>query len=167
LVGFAGLKGSYAIFIIVLMVLGIVAGAFYFYNAASKNSCGDPGNARFSALPDTTIDVSGQPRTYHAVAANFTGTGQVEVIQNVAFLTTDFNDPLQSHTINGSCASDLYTPASITVEVTFSQTGAQVYLGPISFRGTTPNAVQILTNDSQAGLLWNVGDAFLTLLVAA
>ena len=167
MVAFAGLKGPYAIFIIVLMVLGVVAGAFYFYNAASKNPCGDPGNAVFSALPDTTIDVNGQPKTYHAIAANFTGTGQVEVIQNVAFLTTDFNDPLQPHLINGSCGRDPYTPVSITVKVTFSQTGSQQYLGPVSFRGTTPSTVDVLTNDSQAGLLWNPNDAFLTLLVAA
>ena len=164
--GFAGLKGPYAVLIIVLMVLGIVATAFYFYNSASKNPCGDPGPAKFSALPDMTIDVGGQPRPYHAIAANFTAANQNEVIQSVAFLTTELNDPILPHLINGSCASDPYTPVSITVQVTFFDSGLRESLS-LSFRGTPYNtAQQVLTTDSQAGLLWNPGDFSLTLLRA-
>ena len=58
--GFAGLKTPYALFIIILMVLGVIAGAFYFYNAANQNPCGNPGPAHFSALPDETISVNSQ-----------------------------------------------------------------------------------------------------------
>ncbi len=169
--GFAGLKTPYALFIIVLMVLGVVATAFFFYNAANQNPCGNPGDAQFSSLPDTTITVNGQPRTYHAVAANFTGTNQVEVISSVSFLTTAFNDPLQLHLINGNCASDPYTPASVTVRVVNSITGQQVTLPSLSFRGTTSCAVptdcQRFTGDGLAGLEWDPSTTYLTLLVAS
>lgn len=163
--GFAGLKTPYALFIIILMVLGVIAGAFYFYNAANQNPCGNPGPAHFSALPDETISVNGQFKPYHAVAANFTGTNQEEVISSVAFLTTAFNDPLQPHLVSGGCYSDPYTPASVTVKVTFFSTGPQEL--SISFRGTTSSTVQQFTQDFQAGLQWDPGSISLTLLVAA
>ena len=165
--GFAGLRGPYAVFIIVLMVLGIVATAFYFYNASTQNPCGDPGPAKFAPIPDQTIDVNGQSKTYAAIAANFTGTQQEEVISSVAFYTTAFNDPSIPHLINGSCASDPYAPASISVRVTFSSTGLQEDLQPFSFRGAGFNSdQQVLTQDSQAGLLWFLNTHSLILLVA-
>ncbi len=158
---FAGLKTPYALLIIAIMVLGIVATAFYFYNAANQNPCGDPGPAKFAPIPDQTIG----SKTYAAVAANFTGTGQDEVISNVAFYTTALNDPSIAHLVNGSCASDPYTPASITVNVRFSGTGLQESLS-LSFKGTTPNYVEQFTSDSLAGLMWNPGSISLILLVA-
>jgi len=164
--GFAGLKGPYAVFIIVLMVLGVLAAGFFFYNTTTQNPCGDPGAANFSALPDMTVDVGGQPRNYHAVAANFTKTNQLEAISNVTFLTTEFNDPLQPHLINGACGSDPNSAATITVSVTFRNTGLRESLS-LSFRGTSYSSTQeALTNNSEAGLLWNPGSISLTLLVA-
>ena len=148
------------------MVLGVLAAGFFFYNAANQNPCGDPGAANFSALPDMTVDVGSQPRNYHAVAANFTKTNQLEAISNVTFLTTEFNDPLQSHLINGSCGSDPYTPATIKVNVTFRNNGRQESLS-FSFRGASYSSTQeVFTQYSEAGLLWNPGSISLTLLVA-
>ncbi len=167
--GFAGLKGPYAVFIILLMVLGIVATAFYFYNATTQNPCGDPGPAKFAAIPDQTLDVNGQPKTYSAVAANFTGTQQVEVISSYAFYTTAFNDPSLQHLINGSCGSDPYTPASITIRVTSSSSGQPEVLTIPQFKGSTSNPTQVFISGYHAGLLWNprsTGTVSLVLLVA-
>ncbi len=147
------------------MVLGIVAAGFYFYYY-NLNPCGTPGGPQFSALPDMDFTVNGQPRTYHAVAANFTGSQQEEVISNVAFLSTALNDPSIPHLVNGNCASDPYTPATIKVRVTFSNTGAQYDL-QLTFKGVTSNSVQTFTGDYQAGLQWNPGSVSLILLVGA
>ena len=161
MVGFAGLKGPYALFIIILMVLGIIATAFYFYNSSSQNPCGDPGPAKFAALPDQIVNA----KSYRAVAANFTGTRQEEVIAGVTFYASSLNDPSLPHLVNGSCASDPYTPASIVVDVTFSSNGLRESL-PLRFGGTTPYQTQQFTSDQQAGLMWNPGSVSLILLVA-
>jgi hypothetical protein len=166
--GLFGLKSSYALFIIVLMVLGIVAGAFYFYNAANQNPCGNPGNPQFTSLADRTLNVNGQFKNYHAVSAKFTGTNQDETIASVTFLTMTFNDPSLPHLVSGNCVSDPVTPVSVTVRVTFSSTGLQEDLGPFSYGGVTSNTVQTFTTDYNAGLQWNPGEgSSLTLLVAA
>ncbi len=162
--GLFGLKTSYALFVIILMVLGIVAGAFYFYNAANQNPCGNPGSPTFTSLADRTINVNGQSKTYHAVAAKFTGTGQDEIIASVTFLTTAFNDPSQAHLLNGNCVSDPYTPISVTVRVTFSSTGLQESL-PFRYGGVQ-SANQTFTTNYQAGLQWNPNEQSLSLLVA-
>ncbi len=160
MVGFAGLKTPYALFIIILMVLGVIAGAFYFYNAALQNPCGSPGPASFGSVYDTTSS-SGQP--YKAVDANFTGTHQTISVAGAQFYTTAFDDPSQSHLINGICGTDPNTPVSVTVQVTITSNGQQWSLS-IMYRGTAGTS-QVFTPDSKAGLQWTLGPS-LTLLVS-
>ena len=171
MVSFAGLKTPYAIFIIVIMVLGIVAGAFFFYNAASQYPCGNPGPAKFSALPDLTLNVNGQPKTYKAIAANFTGTQQPDSFSGVTFTTTAFDDPTIAHVINGSCGTDTSTPASITLRVAFYNTGQSVVVpdqGSFSFKGPYQNFGPAFTPDFRAGIYWDLSvSSSLVLLVAA
>ena len=158
MVGFAGLKTPYALFIIILMVLGIIAGAFYFYNASTQNPCGSPGPARFGSVYDTNI---GQP--YKAVDANFTGISQTISVAGAQFYTKAFDDPSQSHLINGICGIDPNTPASVTVQITITVTGQQWSLS-IVYKGTAGTS-QVFTPDSKAGLQWTGGPS-LTLLVS-
>ncbi len=162
MVGFAGLKTPYALFIIILMVLGIIATAFYFYNASSQNPCGNPGDAKFAALPAQTISVQGQPKTYNAVAANFTKTQQEEVLSNVAFYTTSFDDPTIAHVINGSCGTDPFTPATVTVRITFSSNG-QTELLSLHYKGVTQAPVQNVTSNTNAAIYWDGGPSLILL----
>ena len=157
--GLLGLRTPYALFIIALMVLGIVAGIyFYGYNVGNQNPCGDPGPAQFGQVYDTTVN--GQP--FKAVTANFTGTQQTLSISNVQFVSTAFNDPSIPHLLNGQCVGDSSTPATITVRVTFTNTGLQEPL-TLAYKDGSTN-VQIFTSNNQAGLQWNYGPSLLLLV---
>src|SRR2546427_12868603 len=87
--GFLGLKTPYALFIIALMVLGVIATAFFFYNSGNQNPCGDPGPAQFGQIYNTTVN----SLPYKAVAANSTRAKQTLSTSNVQFVSTAFNDP--------------------------------------------------------------------------
>jgi hypothetical protein len=161
---FAGLRTSYALFIIILMVVGIAATAsFLFYNSGGQNPCGTPASPQFAAAPDQTITVDGQPKTYFARSANFTGTGQTETIAGVTFSSTAFNDPSVPHLVNGNCVSDPSTPVTITVRVSFASGGQYDLL--LSYKGSSQPPAQSLTPDGQAALYWN-GAPWLYLLVS-
>ena len=153
------------------MVLGIVAGAFFFYNGASQYPCGNPGPAKFSALPDQTLSVNGQPKTFKAIAADFTGTQQTDSFSNVTFTTTAFDDPTIAHVINGSCGTDASTPASITMRVAFSNNGQNEIVpdqGSFSFKGPYHDFGPAFTSNFQAGIYWNLSvSSSLILLVGA
>ncbi len=165
MVRFPSLRTPYALFIIVLMVIGIVAAGFFFYNSAIQNPCGDPGPPKFAPLPDQTITVNGQPKTYTAVAANFTGTQQEEVISSYAFYTTALNDPSFPHMVNGNCASDFVTPATITVKITIPPNGQQESLA-LTFKGGS-QPVNAFTSSGQAGLMWDPSVSLLLELLVA
>ncbi len=162
---FAGLKTPYALFIITLMVLGVIAAGFYFYSSASQNPCGDPGDASFTSAYQTTVDVNGQPKQFNAVDAAFTKVQQNDAVGNVKFVVTGFDDPSQPHLVNGHCVSDTFTPASITIRVTFTSNGQQEYLS-LSYKGSLQYPTEAFTSNSQAGLQWRLGSISIVLLSA-
>ena len=158
-------KRPYAIFIIILMVLGVVAGVYVFYNlSTSGNPCNAPTTPQFSSVYLTTID--GQD--YNAVNATFTNTEQNFVFSGVTFLTVSFSDPSLPHLIGSVCGVDNTTAASIQLRVTFSFDGAQESLANVPFKDGIVYPEHTLSQhfSPQAGMYYFPGDSYVVLVVA-
>ncbi len=158
--GRAGFKRPYAFLIIGLMVVGVVAGAFYFYHP----SCGGPTAPIFSRVYSKVR--SGL--TYIAVNATFTGTQPENfVFSNATFLTLAFSDPSQPHLVGSTCITDNTAAASISLRVTFASDGFTENLPTMQFKGfLTQQGVFSSHTSPTAGVEWYPGDPYVVLEVS-
>ena len=158
--GRPGFKRPYAFLIIGLMVVGVVAGAFYFYHP----NCGGPSTS-FSQV--YFPNVGGQ--SYDAVNATFTGDQQIFVLRGVTFLTLAFSDLSQPHLSGSTCVTDSSTSALISLRVTSSTDGVET-IPTMQFKGFLPQQVGggFSSHISpSAGVFWYPNDAYVVLLVSA
>src|SRR6266849_2707725 len=114
------------------MVLGVIAGAFYFYRPApsQSNQCGNPGPSQFSS--EFTDSINGT--SYEAILANFTDVQQNLVLSQVTILTVSYSNPAQPHLVGSNCVTDTTTPASVSIQVTFATDHVQQTLS-IQYNG--------------------------------
>jgi hypothetical protein len=151
------------------MLGGVVGGVYYFYNlsVAQNNPCGAPTTPTFSKAYAIT---AGNGQQWEGVNATFTGFQQENFqLLGVSFVTLAFNDPSLPHLIGGACGTDSSTPATITLQVTFSKDGAVEDLKQLSFKGTTPGAYayQCSTHvNPQACVVWYTKDPYVILQVS-
>jgi hypothetical protein len=158
-----GFSGWYAFFIIGLMILGVIAGAFYFYRpSVQANPCGNPGPSQFSS--EFTDSINGT--SYEAILINFTDIRQNLVLTQVTFLTTSYSNPAQPHLVGSNCVTDATTPASISIQVTFANDHFQETLS-IHYNGdlTTETHAYSSHVGPRAGVVWKPGHAYLELVV--
>ncbi len=156
-----GFKRPYAFLIIGLMVIGVVAGAFYFYHP----NCGGPSTS-FSKVYFPNIG----GRSYDAVNATFTGNQQSFVLAGVTFLTLAFSDPSQPHLTGSTCVTDNTSSALVSLSVTFSIDGTVEPVPTMQFKGFLPRQAGggfSPHTSPKAGVFWYPNDPYVVLLVSA
>ncbi len=164
--GRIGFTRPYALFIIVLMVLGVIGGVYYFYDlgVSQANPCGVPTKATFSKVYFMTI----QTQSWEMVNATFTESQPGSfVFPAVTFQTLAFSDPTIPHLISGVCGTDNTTPASISLQVTFSKDGAVETIPTMQFKGQIQGPTyQCSTHTGpQACVVWYSKDPYVILQV--
>ncbi len=154
-------KKSYGLVIIGVMLLGVVAGAFYFYHP----DCGSPGQPNVSSHYTTPIDYNG-PKTFDAYNYTFTSNQQAFNFDNVTFTSLAFSDPSKPHLIGLSCGTDSSAAGAILVGVTSTNGAFPAQQLQIPFN--TPSDQGTFTSNTSpiAGVVWHVRDPYVVLLVS-
>ncbi len=157
-----GFKKSYGLLIIGTMLLGVVAGAFYFYHP----DCGSPGQPSGSFHYTTVINYQGQDLIFDAFNYTFTGTQQPFNFDNVTFTTLQFSDPSKPHVIGLNCGTDPSQPGTMIVGVTSSNNAFPGQTLQLQFNVNSDQGSFTSNTSPIAGVVWHVREPFFVLLVS-
>src|SRR5712692_8842085 len=148
------------------MLLGVVAGAFFFYHP----DCGSPGQPNVSNHYTTLIDYQSSLRNFDAYNYTFTRTQQNFNFDNVTFTTLAFSDPSKPHVIGLNCGTDSSIPGQMIVGITSTNGSFPAQTVTLQFNSPPLASDQgSFTSNANpiAGVVWHLGDPYVVLLVSA
>lgn len=160
---------SFALFVIAIMVMAVVAGAFtYFQFLLPPPDCGEPTNP--TPLLSGPFTVTHNNLQFNARNTTFSGPNQIVVIGNdpntITFQTTVYSDPSKPHLVGGECVTDPSAPVTLLLKVRF-QTDSQTEDLQLQYGGNplrTPEPAFTTHTNPQAGVRWTPYDNHVTLL---
>lgn len=168
-----------ALLIVVLLIGAVVAGAFTYFQyirPVQTVECGEePGPTApvVSEAYQTTI----RGIRYNAVNTTFSGEKQQVAIGSpspVTFVSDIFFDPSKPHLVDGKCVTDLSTPITLRLKVTFDIDGKIENL-TLRYGGNPPptllegcDCTEAFSTHTApiAGVRWYLGDSYVLLLVS-
>ncbi len=154
-----GRKRTYALFVILVTIGGVLAAGFAYFNFFQ--GCGTPPAPRsYGGVYATTFNGI----TFLAINYTFTSTGQSVVIGNVTFQSVQFFDPSFPHLVSGQCITDTTSPATLIMNARFFPAGLVYQLG-IQY-GVTRTYQEEFTecSGSQAAVLWYPDNPYVVLM---